>query len=126
MSVPRVLLGNLEPMVRLGMTSVLSESGIEIVGSEEQPKALVVMAGRLHPDAVVLDHADAGSRDLGERVRVASPGTTVVFWTRDEEVMEIVAPGAAEPRRVADPEPGELCRELARSQLSRVSRTLRG
>ena len=43
MSVPRVLLGNLEPMVWLGMNAVLSESGIEIVGSEERPQALVLL-----------------------------------------------------------------------------------
>ena len=28
----RVLLGNLEPMVRLGMIDVLSEDGVEVVG----------------------------------------------------------------------------------------------
>lgn len=111
----RVLLGNLEPIVRLGMTSVLTEGGIEIVGSEERPAALLLMAGRLRPDAVVLD---AASRDLGERVREASPETTVVFWMRDEEVMEVVAPGGT--RRVADPQPAELCGELARSQVNRV------
>jgi len=53
-------------------------------------------------------------------VRIASPGTTVVFWARDEEVMEVVAPDASEPRRVADPEPGELCGELARCHVNRV------
>jgi hypothetical protein len=105
--VSRVLLGNLEPMVRLGMTSMLSESGIEVVGSEERPHALLVM------DAVVLDHGDAKSRSLGGRVQAASPGTTVIFWARGEEVMEVVARGDSAPRRVADPEPGEPCGELA-------------
>jgi DNA-binding NarL/FixJ family response regulator len=113
--VSRVLLGNLEPMVRLGMTTILGEGGIEIVGSEERPAALLLMAGRLRPDAVVLD---AASRDLGERVRAASPETTVVFWMRDEEVMEVVTPSGT--RRVADPQPAELCGELARSQVNRV------
>jgi DNA-binding NarL/FixJ family response regulator len=111
--VSRVLLGNLEPMVRLGMTSMLSESGIEVVGSEERPHALWVMAERLRPDAVVLDHGDAKSRSLGGRVQAASPGTTVIFWARGEEVMEVVARGDSAPRRVADPEPRELCGELA-------------
>jgi len=119
-SAPRVLLGNLEPMVRLGMTTVLGESRIDIVGSEERPAALAQMAGRLRPDAVVLNLGDAESRDLGERLRVASPFTTVVLWARDEEVMEIVAPGTARPRRVPSPAPGDLCGELARSQVNRV------
>ncbi len=114
MSVPRVLLGNLEPMVRLGMTTVLSEGGIEVLGSEERASALALMAGRLLPDAVVLDLEQAASRELGERVRAASPRTTVVFWTRDEQVMEVVSAGAAEPRRVTDPEPDELCRAVGR------------
>ena len=120
MSSPRVLRGNLEPMVRLGMTTVLGESGIDVDGSEERPAALLLLAGRLRPDAVVLDLEDAESRDLGERVRVASPSTTVVLWARDEEVMEVVAPGAVKARRVPSPEPGELCGELARSQVNRV------
>ena len=116
MSVPRVLLGNLEPMVWLGMNAVLSESGIEIVGSEERPQALVLMARSLRPDAVVLDHGDAASWTVGERVRTVSPRSTVVFWARDEEVMEVVAPGASQPRRVANPQPADLCDELARSR----------
>ena len=117
MSAPRVLLGNLEPIVRLGLTTVLGEGGIEVVGSEERPAALLLMAGRLRPDAVVLD---LESRALGERVQEASPETTVVFWTRDEEVMEVVAPGASRPRRIPSPGAGELCGELARSQVNRV------
>ena len=52
---PRVLLGNLEPMVRLGMIDVLQEDGVEVIGEEERDQALILMAGRLRPDAVVLD-----------------------------------------------------------------------
>jgi DNA-binding NarL/FixJ family response regulator len=119
---PRVLLGNLDPVVMLGMTAVLEEDGIEVIGEEPRPAALVLMAGRLRPDAVVLDLEHAMSRELSERVRVASPETTVVFWTRDEEVMEVVDPGASEPRRVFTPVPEELRSELMRSQLNRVER----
>ena len=119
---PRVLLGNLEPVVKLGMTAVLEEDGIEVIGEESRPAALVLMAGRLRPDAVVLDLGHTGSRELSERVRAASPETTVVFWTRDEDVMEVVAPGASEPRRVFTPEPQELRSELMRSQVNRVER----
>ena len=87
---PRVLLGNLEPVVKLGMTAVLEEDGIEVIGEESRPAALVLMAGRLRPDAVVLDLEHTTSRELSERVRAASPETTVVFWTRDEDVMEVM------------------------------------
>jgi DNA-binding NarL/FixJ family response regulator len=54
-----VLLGPLEPMVALGMTMVLEEDGVEVIGEEERPQALVLMAGRLRPDAVVLDLGQA-------------------------------------------------------------------
>jgi DNA-binding NarL/FixJ family response regulator len=119
---PRVLLGNLDPVVTLGMTAVLEEDGIDVVGEEPRPAALVLMAGHLRPDAVVLDLEQAASRELSERVRAASPETTVVFWARDEDVMEVVAPGASEPRRVFTPVPEELRSELMRSQLNRVER----
>jgi len=119
---PRVLLGNLDPVVTLGMTTVLKEEGIDVVGEEPLPAALVLMAGHLRPDAVVLDLGRHASRELSERVRAASPETTVVFWTRDEQVMEVVDPGASEPRRVFTPVPEELRSELMRSQLNRVER----
>jgi DNA-binding NarL/FixJ family response regulator len=117
-----VLLGNLEPVVRLGMTMVLEEDGIDIIGEESRPAALVLLAGHLRPDAVVLGLEQAASRDLSDRVRAASPETTVVLWARDEDVMEVVGPGASEPRRVFTPVPEELRSELMRSQVNRVER----
>ena len=122
MTAPRVLLGNLEPVVRLGMGAVLAEEGIEVVAEETRPQALVLLAGRLRPDAVVLDLERLESRELGDRLRAAAPDTTVVFWTRDEHAMEVIAPGGEEPRRIADPAPDELRSELARSQVERVER----
>jgi DNA-binding NarL/FixJ family response regulator len=117
---PRVLLGTLEPVVSLGMSAVLAEEGIDVIGSEPRPGPLVLLAGRLRPDAVVLDLHTA--RQLADRVREAAPETTLVLWARDEDVMEVVDPGAAEPRRVLAPNPGELRSELMRSQVNRVER----
>ena len=119
---PRVLLGNLEPVVKLGMTVVLEEDGIDVIGEESRPAALVLLAGHLRPDAVVLGLEQAASRELSDRVRAASPETTVVLWARDEDVMEVVDPGASEPRRVFTPVPEELRSELMRSQVNRVER----
>jgi DNA-binding NarL/FixJ family response regulator len=119
---PRVLLGNLEPVVKLGMTMVLEEDGIDVIGEESRPAALVLLAGHLRPDAVVLGLEHAASRELSDRVREASPETTVVLWARDEDVMEVVDPGASEPRRVFTPVPEELRSELMRSQVNRVER----
>ena len=117
---PRVLLGNLEPMVRLGMIDVLAEDGVEVIGEEERPQALVLMAGRLRPDVVVLDLQQGSSRELGDRVRTASPETKVILWTRDEDAMEVLDPGATTPRRFFTAVPEELRSELSHVRLNRV------
>jgi hypothetical protein len=114
---PRVLLGDLDPMVRLGMTRVLAQDGVEVIGEEELPQEIVMKAGRMRPDAVVLD---LDSRELGERVRVASPETNVVLWPRDEAVMEVLDPGASAPRKFFTAVPEELRSELSRCQVNRV------
>jgi DNA-binding response OmpR family regulator len=119
---PRVLLGNLEPIVQLGMSAVLAEEGIDVIGSEPRPGPLVLLAGRLHPDAVLLDLRQPASRGLADRLRAAAPEATLVFWARDEDVMELAGPGGAAPRRVIEPNPGELRSELMRSQVNRVER----
>ena len=110
---PRVLLGNLEPMVRLGMIDVLAEDGIEVIGDEERPDGLVLMAGRLRPDAVVLDLLDASARALAERMRAAAPDAKVILWARDEQAMEVLDPGATRPRRFSSALPERLREELA-------------
>ena len=117
---PRVLLGNLEPMVRLGMIDVLEEEGIEVIGEEERAQALVLMAGRMRPDAVVLDLLDRSSREVGERVRTASPETKVILWARDEDEMEVLDPGSTTPRRFFTAVPEELRNELSTVRLNRV------
>jgi DNA-binding NarL/FixJ family response regulator len=119
---PRVLLGNLEPIVRVGMIDVLTEDEVEVIGDEERPQALVLMAGRLRPDAVVLDLLEASSRELGERVRAASPETTVILWARDEDALEVLDPGPIAPRRYYAGVLDELRSELARIALRRVAR----
>ena len=114
---PRVLLGNLEPMVRLGMLNVLAEDGIDVIEEEE---SVVLMAGRLRPDAVVLDLLQDSSRELGELVRAASPRTKVILWSRDEDAMEVLDPGAGTPRRFYAAVPEELLSELSDLRMNRV------
>ena len=117
---PRVVLGNLEPIVRLGMATVLAEDDVDVIGEEAGPAALVLLAGRLRPDAVVLDLGNAESRKLGDSVRTASPETTVVYWARDEELMEVVDSRRLRPPRVFAPVPEELSSALKQSHLNRV------
>jgi AmiR/NasT family two-component response regulator len=100
---PRVLLGNLGPIMRLGMNRVLSEQGCQVVGQEDRPSAIVGAAHRLRPDIVVLDLDGGSSNELAQLVRGASPETTVVLWAREEDLMEVLEPASSASRRVAAP-----------------------
>jgi DNA-binding NarL/FixJ family response regulator len=100
---PRVLLGNLGPIMRLGMNRVLSEEGCQVVGQEDRPSAIVGAAHRLRPDIVVLDLDGGSSNELAQLVRGASPETTVVLWGRDEDLMEVLEPASSTSRLVSAP-----------------------
>jgi DNA-binding NarL/FixJ family response regulator len=118
----RVLLGNLEPMTRLGMRGVLADGGVEVVAdvpNEGHAGAILAEARRVQPDAVVLG-LDAGSgRELGERVRAVVPDTMVILWSRDETEMEVFEPGSAAPRRVESGVRDALLSELRALQANR-------
>jgi AmiR/NasT family two-component response regulator len=100
---PRVLLGNLGPIMRLGMNRVLSEEGCQVVGQEDRPSAIIGAAHRLRPDIVVLDLDNGSSHELAWLVRGASPETTVVLWAREEDLMEVLEPVSSTSRLVAAP-----------------------
>ena len=100
---PRVLLGNLGPIMRLGMNRVLSEEGCQVVGQEDRPSAIIGAAHRLRPDVVVLDLDNGSSRELAQLVRGASPETTVVLWAREEDLMEVFEPASSASRLVSLP-----------------------
>jgi AmiR/NasT family two-component response regulator len=100
---PRVLLGNLGPIMRLGMNRVLSEEGCQVVGQEDRPSAIVGAAHRLRPDIVVLDLDEGSSHELGRLVCGASPETTVVLWAREEDLMEVLEPASSASRLVSAP-----------------------
>ena len=104
---PRVLLGSLGPIMRLGMDRVPSEEGCQVVGQEDRPSAIIGAAHRVRPDIVVLDLDGGSSNELAQLVRGASPETTVVPWAREERP-EHIAPGirahrGAAPRRTEQP-----------------------
>jgi DNA-binding NarL/FixJ family response regulator len=97
----RALLGNLAPVERLGITDVLEDGGLEVVGQGGKPDAIVDEARRLQPDAVVLGLDDDGKSDLKERVRHVVPRAKVILWPRDETEMQVFDPGSSSPRRIA-------------------------
>jgi DNA-binding NarL/FixJ family response regulator len=117
---PRILLGNLGPIMRLGMQRVLTEDGCDVVGQEDKPGAIVGAARRLRPDVVLLDLDGGSSRSLGREVSGASPDTTVVLWARDEDLMEVIDPVSADSRRVSAPVLERLRSELSTNSVLRV------
>jgi AmiR/NasT family two-component response regulator len=98
---PRVLLGNLDPIMVIGMARVLEEDGAVVIGQERHPSQIVRSAGRMRPDVVVLEINREGSRELGVRVQRASPETKVILCDRDEEAMEVLDPGSPTSRVLA-------------------------
>src|SRR3954465_2647935 len=89
---PRVLLGNLGPIMRLGMNRVLSEQGCHVVGQEDRPSAIVGAAHRLRPAIVVLALAGGSSNGLARLVRGPSPEPPVVLGAGEEDLMEVLEP----------------------------------
>jgi AmiR/NasT family two-component response regulator len=113
---PRVLLGNLSPIMVIGMARVLTEDGADVIGQERHPSSIVTTAGRTRPDVVVLDISTEGSRELGARVQQVSSDTKVIFCDSREGAMEVLDPGADEPRVVVVDALEGLRTELAMSR----------
>jgi DNA-binding NarL/FixJ family response regulator len=95
----RALVGNLKPVARVGMESVLEDGGIQVVGAAERPDAIVEEARRLQPDAIVLGFEPGRSSDLGDRVRDAAPGAKLILCAHDETEIQVFDPGSSAPRR---------------------------
>jgi len=109
---PQVLLGNLEPIMVVGLQRVLADDGIDVIGQEPNPSQIVVEAGRLQPDVVLLDRGDIGAKTLSQQVQDVAPQTKVILWARDETVMEVLDPASDRARLVALTAHGELRSEL--------------
>ena len=117
---PRILLGNLGPIMRMGMRRVLIEHGCEVVGQEDRPSAIVGEVHRLRPDIVVLDLDGGSAHQLGRLVAGAAPDATVVLWAREEDLMEVIDPVSPDSRRVSAPVLERLRSELNSDNVQRV------
>ena len=111
---PRVLLGALDPILRLGIVRALLEDGVNVIDGAVTADALVERAAESAPDAVVLGAAAGGARgaELRARLRSAAPGATLVVWRNDAELIEVLAPGASTPRVMSAPSAETLASEL--------------
>ena len=111
----RVLLGNLEPIMLVGLQEVLAEDGIQVIGPESNPDRIVEEAQRLQPDVVVLDLDHVEGKTLGEEIQGVAPHTKVIRWARDETVMEVLDPASEQARVVPLTAREGLSIELTRS-----------
>jgi AmiR/NasT family two-component response regulator len=112
---PRILLGNLEPIMLVGLCRVLAEEGMNVVGQEQALDQILGEAKRLQPDVIVLDLDSARGTSLTDAVRRAAPMAKLILWARDETLMEVLDP-SSDARVVALAAPEELRSELTNSQ----------
>jgi DNA-binding NarL/FixJ family response regulator len=114
------MLGNLGPIARMGMSRLLSDDGIVVVGAEVAPTNVTHEVEQLQPDIVVLDLDQTDSQQLSELVRRACPRAKVVLWAPTEDVMEVIDPGTERPRWVLSGVPEDLLAEMSTLQAFRV------
>jgi AmiR/NasT family two-component response regulator len=96
----RVLLGDLAPIMAIGLRTVLEEDGIEVIGQETERSRIVRRAERLQPDVVVLDFDHEGASSLASQIQRVASRTKVILWTRDETVMGVLESVSDTPRLV--------------------------
>jgi DNA-binding NarL/FixJ family response regulator len=114
---PRVLLGNLAPMTRLGMARLLADRGVDVT-EESRASELPVAAAAIAPDAIVLPMDEGAATEVG-RAQAAAPDAKLILWARDESEMHVYDAGRSVPRRVLAGMPGALLSELENDQRPR-------
>ncbi|MFW5418280.1 response regulator transcription factor [Nocardiopsis sp. CNT-189] len=97
----RVVLADDEPLIRVGVRTILdTDPAIEVTGEAGTGPELVELAARTRPDVALLDIRMPGGGGLGAvaHVRRASPGTAVAMLTtfgKDDYITRALAEGAS-------------------------------
>ena len=112
------MLGDLAPIMAVGLRAVLEENGVRVIAHEDDRDRIVEQAARLQPDAVVLDLDKDGATAVAEQVQRAASHVKVILWSRDETVMEVLESVSRAPRLVAVTAPEALWNELNSSRQS--------
>ena len=99
----------------VGLRRILAEEGLDVVGQEQVVDRILGEAARLQPDVIVLDLDSARGGMLAVAVRRAAPRAKLIFWARDETLMEVLDPGSSASRLVVTEDPDGLRRELVAS-----------
>ena len=98
----RVVVGEDQSFVREGIVSVLQDGGFDVVGTTDNARELVRMAGAYRPDVVIADiqmppdRTDDGLR-AALAIRAARPGAGVLVLSQfleDRYAFDLVAGGA--------------------------------
>jgi hypothetical protein len=116
---PRVLLGNLDPVLRLGMHRILDDGGVDVIAIEDAPAMVIASAYRLAPDAVVLGADSAAPGELAALVRAAAPGAKVILCGRDEAGIDVMDPREGASRPVTGDVTAALLAELRPEKVAR-------
>lgn len=98
----------------VGLRRLLSEEGMDVVGEEHVVDRILGEAERLQPDVILLDLDSARGGTLAEAARRVAPRAKLIFWARDETLMEILDPASSDFRVVALAAPAGLHRELTK------------
>jgi DNA-binding NarL/FixJ family response regulator len=87
----RVLLGDFEAIVRLGLWNIFAESG-ELVTEESSTTTLVDRLVDIAPDVVMLDLDASGVADLARTISIRFPTVTVIACSSATPRMRIYPP----------------------------------
>ncbi len=103
-------------LFRTGLAAALSREGFAVAGEAKDAEGAVSLAEQLQPDVVVLDILMPGlsGLDVVEKIRAASPHTSVVMLTgseSEEDLLECIRSGAR-GYLVKDGSFGDLARSL--------------
>ena len=118
----RILIGEDETLLREGLSLVLSQQGMDVVGAVADAESLVAMASVEEPDLVLTDirmpptGTDDGLR-AALRIRALRPGTAVVVlsqFVQRRYAVELLADHAAGVGYLLKQRIPAFCRELRR------------
>lgn len=84
----RVLLGEFEPMVRVGLMGLLAEAGCEVVAEETLGASLIERTQGAAPDVVIVDHDDGSDTTIVD-LTVAFPALLVVACSSETPTMRV-------------------------------------
>ncbi len=89
---PRVLIGD-SSRAMLAFLEILLESHFDVIASETEDEALVLVAKRLAPDLVILDFSLSflDGLSVGRRLQEAVPNSKVVFFSSHEDPAYVTA-----------------------------------